>query len=486
MSLLLIGVLAVSAETVTVDSGTTLREVNDNFVCVNMDWWPENHCDWGLCIWKNASILTANLTDARLIEATRKLGKPHIRIGGTQGDTIVYKVGDPVPDCPGFSPPPPVVDNTTFTGGCLTMERWEEIYEFTRATGAKLVFGISANYGRAASPTGDWDPSNARALMKYTVEKGWDHIYAFEYGNELPYNASVFSKGIHQMHATITEAYANSGIEAPKLVTPDEIVWNEGFFSELMPLVSDVVYAVSWHDYPLGSGYPNPGLENSIMDPAQHDQWIGLGAQGYALSQNLTGGRVKVWMGESGGATLSGHESISNTFMHAFWYLDSMGGLAAAGQDAFCRQAFVGGFYSLLDWRTYLPNPDYFGALLFKTLMGPKVLKATSSNGQSLRAYAHCTPGSSSNITVLVLNYANASVSVTLPPASSATRLEYHMTSLALNSTDVYLNGGMLTLQSELSPSSTPSSTPLVLTNRSYAFVVYTGEGICGGSGFNV
>ncbi|XVF43193.1 hypothetical protein PTKIN_Ptkin02bG0020800 [Pterospermum kingtungense] len=56
----------------------------------------------------------------------------------------------------------------------------------------------------------------------------------------------------------------------------------------------------------------------------------------------------------------------------------------------FCRQTLIGGNYALLDATTFVPNPDYYGALLWHKLMGSIVLSVTQEVDPNLRVYAHC------------------------------------------------------------------------------------------------
>eukprot|EP01061_Rhynchopus_euleeides_P021982 TRINITY_DN35863_c0_g1_i1.p1 TRINITY_DN35863_c0_g1~~TRINITY_DN35863_c0_g1_i1.p1 ORF type:complete len:490 (+),score=182.43 TRINITY_DN35863_c0_g1_i1:668-2137(+) len=472
--------LATADVKVQVDVARVQAETDGNYVCVGMDWWPANKCNWNVCPWGDAGILTSDLQDPALLRVVKDLGGVYLRIGGSLCDGITYKAGG-VQACPGMTPTPSA-NATWFEGGCLTMERWDQINAFAQLTGAKLVFALNANYNRSASPTNDWDPSNAAALMEYTVAKGYD-VFAWEFGNELGYNASVFAKGLVQLRDVLAAAYSGAALPLPKIIAPDEIRWDDSFFGELIPLVSDFVYAVTWHSYPLGAGYDNPNLNKHVMDPSQHDSWMRTASDAANLTHRLTGGKMKVWMGESGGAYDSGHNGTSNRFLYAFWYLDSMAGLAAAGQDVFCRQAFIGGNYELVNHETFDPNPDYYGALLFKRLMGPKVLTA-GSDSSIVRAWSHCTQdGSSSNVTMLLMNFGNSTVSVDVPQ-SSQPRMEYHMTAPFINSTQVYLNGRMLSQPSpSLDPILVAADQPVTLTNTSYAFVVYTpaAGGVCGG-----
>ncbi|KAL4311759.1 hypothetical protein GQ457_01G017380 [Hibiscus cannabinus] len=53
---------------------------------------------------------------------------------------------------------------------------------------------------------------------------------------------------------------------------------------------------------------------------------------------------------------------------------------ATYDQKVFCRQALIGGNYGLLNATTFIPNPDYYGALLWHRLMGSTVLAVTKES----------------------------------------------------------------------------------------------------------
>ncbi|KAL2545215.1 Heparanase-like protein 3 [Forsythia ovata] len=80
------------------------------------------------------------------------------------------------------------------------------------------------------------------------------------------------------------------------------------------------------------------------------------------------------WVGEAGGAYNSGHNLVTNAFVFSFWYLDQLGMTASYDTKTYCRQSLIGGNYGLLNTTTYLPNPDYYSALLWHRLMGRHVL----------------------------------------------------------------------------------------------------------------
>lgn len=160
------------------------------YVCVTLDWWPDNKCDGpdGVsdCSWKGANVLTAPVSSPNVKKAMKAFGDVILRIGGTLEDQITYAVGDDVGIyCPDFSPPPPE-PSKFFTGGCLTSSRWQELMDFCPSNSScRMLFGINAMRGRECnvtdssdlptcgdprdSCTSDWDSSNAEALIRATA-----------------------------------------------------------------------------------------------------------------------------------------------------------------------------------------------------------------------------------------------------------------------------------------------------------------------------
>ncbi|KAF2311239.1 hypothetical protein GH714_021126 [Hevea brasiliensis] len=115
---------------------------------------------------------------------------------------------------------------------------------------------------------------------------------------------------------------------------------------------------------------------------------------------------ASAWVGESGGAYNSGGRHVSNTFINSFWYLDQLGMGAKYHTKVYCRQTLIGGNYGLLNTTTFVPNPDYYSALLWHRLMGKGVLPVGSDASPYLRAYAHCSKGRA-GVTLLLINLSN-------------------------------------------------------------------------------
>lgn len=66
---------------------------------------------------------------------------------------------------------------TTF-GFLLPAELWNELHEFVKAVGWKMIFDFNVLIRKG----GYWDPSNAINLLKYSARKGYN-ITGFELGN---------------------------------------------------------------------------------------------------------------------------------------------------------------------------------------------------------------------------------------------------------------------------------------------------------------
>ena len=182
-----------------------------SFGCLALDWWPASKCDYDWCPWAGSSFLEVDLTNKVLKKAISTLAPEDsnvfLRLGGSLCDFVRYDFpGSHDDECRDFSDP----TNTTRVGyelgsGCLKTDRWDELNHFCAdIPGCTLIFGINALIGRENSTcpadtdchwdsadnacctewSGNWNSSNAEALLRYTEAQGYD-IYAFEFGNEL-------------------------------------------------------------------------------------------------------------------------------------------------------------------------------------------------------------------------------------------------------------------------------------------------------------
>ena len=163
--------------------GEVLAETRPDFVCVNLDFWPDaKQCsqrdcdrqqwpscssaagktsrlcvrgqpsDWqpavpACCPWRGASLLDTSLS--ALEHAVRALsggGGLLIRMGGSLQDVVRYAADATSAGCRAFTPD--TSRRVGFSAGCLTVARWLELHRMCQRAGCRFVFGVNALSGR--------------------------------------------------------------------------------------------------------------------------------------------------------------------------------------------------------------------------------------------------------------------------------------------------------------------------------------------------
>jgi heparanase 1 len=501
-----------------------LHELDERFLSVAIDtsqlvgghWWSQT----GRVEVGRGAQRTAPFDFARpeLLQLARALAPAYLRIGGTEADHLFYAFDG---QAPGARPP---------RGYELSLEpaRWDALQAFASAAGFDLFFTLNAGPGPRAG--GDaWQPDNAEALLRHARDAG-HRVSVFELGNEV--NGYWFIHGIrHQIDgarysedlATARQLVKRYFPEA-RLAGPGNLFWPiigepmSSVFGLLQGYLQHDAEAhaggsadiVSWHYYPQQSRRcpiaTRRASPQRLLDPAYLDEMARWG-------QSITGLRdrhaphAEVWLGETGNAQCGGEPGVSDRFVAGLWWLDQLALAARGGQRVVIRQTLIGSDYGLLDADTYRPNPDYYNSLLWKKLMGARVLGVNESGDNPyLRVYAHCTPRLSGGVsgaddpsggqavTVLALNThpdRAAHFTLDLGPSSAerssidAERLtiqaeRYDLSAPALDSREVSLNGRPLELAGGAPPELhgelvTLDDQPLALAPASYAFLVLQG-----------
>ncbi|GMI63534.1 glucuronidase 1 [Hibiscus trionum] len=354
---------------VVIHGAASIAKTDDNFVCVTLDWWPAEKCDYNQCPWGKAGILNLDLRYGALINAIKAFNPLRIKVGGSLQDNVVYKVGE-VSSCPNFMKREDGLFG--FSQGCLSMERWDQLNRFFNHTGVKLTFGLNALFGRNESQT----------------EKGlWIGNQLSGSGMGAKVDAKQYGKDVIVLKNLVKELYAHPETE-PKVLGPGGFYEEKWFNTFLEVSGQGVVDGLTHHIYNLGPG-DDPNMMNKVLDPSYLSQ-VSQTYKGVSDVVNKFRPQLGAWVSESGGALKGGSKDVSRTFADGFWYLDQMGMASTYDQKVFCRQALIGGNYSLLNATTFVPNPDYYGALLWHRLMGSTVLAVTKESDPNLRVYAHC------------------------------------------------------------------------------------------------
>ncbi|GAB4828215.1 hypothetical protein Ancab_035129 [Ancistrocladus abbreviatus] len=404
-------IIGVAAErlqgAVLIDETAAIGEIDDDFICATLDWWPPEKCDYGTCSWGHASLLNLDLGNNHLLNAIKAFSPLKLRLGGTLQDKVIYESRDLRQPCKQF------INSSSemfgFTQGCLPMQRWDELNSFFKKSGAVVIFGLNALAGRNVqldgSAAGAWDPSNAESLIRYTVENDYT-IHGWELGNELSGNgvgarvtADQYASDLIYLHNIVEDIYKNK--ESKPLILAPGGFFDAGWFREFINKTPNALDVVTHHIYNLG-----PGVDEHLIEKILDPSYLDGEANTFRSLQNILKSSptsAVAWVGEAGGAYNSGRNHVTNAFVFSFWYLDQLGMAASYDTKTYCRQTLVGGNYGLLNTVTFVPNPDYYSALLWQRLMGRKVLSTTFSGTKKIRAYAHCAK-QSQGITLLLIN----------------------------------------------------------------------------------
>ncbi|KAH6797280.1 glucuronidase 2 [Perilla frutescens var. hirtella] len=498
-----------------INTSSTVAETDASYICATIDWWPQDKCNYNRCPWGSSSVLNLDLSHPFLINAILAFKNLRIRVGGSLQDQVIYDVGNSTSSCQPFRKQKGGLFG--FSKGCLPMRRWGELNNFFRKTGVVLTFGLNALYGRHQVQRGvwggDWDSSNARDFIRYTISNGYN-VDSWEFGNELSgkgvgasVGAEKYGKDLIRLSTMIDELYANH-LPKPVVLAPGGFYDKSWFDTVLQVSGPYVVNVLSHHMYTLGPGN-DPNIMKKILNPDHLNKASFV--FGNLTSTILANGPwALAWVGESGGAFNNGARGISNAFVNSFWYLDQLGMAAKYNTRVYCRQTLIGGFYGLLNKTTFVPSPDYYSALLWHRLMGKGVLAVNSYASPYLRVYAHCAK-ERAGVVVVLINLSNQTVfNVEVESSYKAqvqvnkkrsfahrlkrsvswignkgsdeklSREEYHLTPRNgdLRSTTVLLNGQALQLTEgggipDLVPGHVDANSPLSIAPLSIKFVVY-------------
>nr|GEX82261.1 heparanase-like protein 3 [Tanacetum cinerariifolium] len=503
---LLLGNVGFNEGMVFVNGTTSIGLVDEDFICATLDWWPPQKCDYGTCSWGASSILNLDLNNTILFNAIKAFSPLKLRLGGTLQNRLIYQSqGDEGP-CSQFTTTPAGLFG--YTQGCLSMSRWDQLNNFFNNSKAKIIFGLNALSQRQVNSdgtvVGPWNSSNAEALMKYTVDKGFT-IHGWELGNELSAQG-IGAKIMADQYALDTIALQNSVQKIYNTFQDKPLVLGPGgffdynWFDEFVRKSNESLQVITQHIYNLG-----PGVDKHLIEKILNPSYLDGGSQPFRDVQNIlknSGTSTVAWVGEAGGAYNSGRNQVTNAFVFSFWYLDQLGMASSYDTKTYCRQTLIGGNYGLLNTDTFAPNPDYYSALLWHRLMGRRVLSTRFRGTKKIRSYAHCSKHSD-GITLLLINLASIAKTevgltvdnVTILMASKQqdqtqkthssklgdkelTREEYHLTAKDgnLNSHTILLNGKELIVNStgsipSLNPVQANLSSPIIVAPFSIVFV---------------
>lgn len=392
-----------------------------------------------------------DLSNPKLRKLASALAPSYLRVSGTWRNSTYFQDDD--------APPLPAPPNGF--KGVMTRRQWKGVVDFSHAVSADIVASVAMSDG-TRDADGVWTPTQAKAFFDYTRQIG-GKIAATEFMNEptFPssggapknYNAAAFAKDVLVFNKFL------------RAESPGTVFLGPGSIGEGVPLIQGmpmpdmlsseqmlkatgpVFDAFSYHFYTTLSKrcVGDKGLSwEKVLTPAYLDRNPDAEAYYANLRDTYTPGKP-IWLTETGEAGCGGSPWASQ-FVDAFRFADQLGVLARRNVQTVIVNTLASSDYGLLDENTLEPRPDYWVALLWKRLMGTRVLDPGVKPTAELRLYAHCMNNNKGGVTLAALNLDQKSEhSLTLPMPGE----RYTLTAATLLSEAVNLNGTPLKAQDD-------------------------------------
>ena len=374
-----------------------------------------------------------DLGNARLRKLAAALAPAYLRVSGTWANSTYFTDSDEPP-----SVPPPGFK------GILTRPQWRGVINFSHAVDAPIVtsFAISAGNRDAA---GVWTPDQARRLLDYTGSIG-GRIAAAEFMNEpdlaatngapAGYDAAAYGRDFRIFLTFVKQAAPELMILGPGTAGASPTA------ADLLAASGPGLDVVSYHYYGTLS---KRCTGNSAPGAALSEDWLARTDRTLKFYQSIRDRYAPgkpIWLTETADAACGGNP-WATSFLDTFRYLDQLGRLARAGVQVVMHNTLAASDYGLLDEKTLQPRPNYWGALLWRRLMGKVVLDAGVAIQAGLHVYAHCQRSTPGGVALLVINTDRAAPhALKLPMAP----LRYTLDAASLLGPRVRLNGNALML----------------------------------------
>lgn len=394
-----------------------------------------------------------DLSNKRLRTLARALGPAYARISGTWANTTYFAASDS-----------PAKDPPTGYAGVLTRQQWTGAIDFSRAVDAEIVTSAPISAGTRGSDQ-VWQPDQTRAWLAFTVKRG-GKVAAIEYFNEPTlaamggaprgYDAAAFGRDFNIFEAFMRKEFPATKILAPGSVGEADAGWGVamgGYGDQAVLKAGDLAAytgkadAFSYHHYGAVSQRCSAMGYQTTADQALSEDWLGRTDRTlayYRAVRDKTMPGKRFWNTETADAACGGNP-WGGTFLDTFRYLDQLGRLARQDVDVVFHNTLIASDYGLLDENTFAPKPNYWGALLWRRLMGTTVLDAGVPIREGLHLYAHCLRGTPGGVAVLAINNSVSQPASFILPTEA---VRYTLTAEQPQAKKADLNGRELRLDS--------------------------------------
>jgi heparanase len=392
-----------------------------------------------------------DLSKPRLRKLAAELGPAYLRVSGTWANSTYFSDTDSAP-----SPPAGFKD-------VLNRQQWKGVVDFAAAVDAQIVTSVAISLG-VRDASGAWTDEQAGRLFDFTRSVG-GRIAAAEFMNEpmsaadgaapKGYDATAFARDFKLFERFARQAAPGiiilgpgSGGETVASEAARPGGWPGTIASRaILRQAGAGIDVLSYHHYGAMSQRCTgvAGVRRSrVEDQALSEDWLASTDRELVFYRGLRDifkpGKP-IWLTETAEAACGGNPRAS-TFLDTFRYLDQLGRLAKVGVQVVMHNTLAASDYGLLDETTLTPRPNYWGALLWRRLMGTTVLDAGVPIAAGQHVYAHCQRDRPGGVTLLVINNDKRAHVLETPLAGK----RYTLSAEPLESGDVKLNGQVLRL----------------------------------------
>lgn len=375
---------------------------------------PDNYLSIGI----DASEIQDDKIDfnnPRLRELAGKLTPGRLRLGGTMSDRLVFSKHDTHISCDR------PCHKETHSKNCLYLKKlckhkilpyfvmnaskWSLINSFSNATNLKLLFTLNV----LLRDEHGWNDHNAKELLDYSKHKQFD--VDWQLGNEPNsfrhvFNETVSPKMLAHDFEKLRKLLNHSGYKKALLVGPDTTRPQDcrpeclNYMEEFLGNASHFIDVRSWHQYYLNS-------KTATLEDFWNPDTLDLLKGQIESMKNHTSQykHIPMWLTETSSSYGGGAPGLSNSFAGSPLWIDKLGLSAKHNITTVVRQSLVGKYYSLID-QDLEPLPDWWISVLYKKLVGPKVLNIKCKCSRFQRMYAHCTNRKYTNDTSAITLYA--------------------------------------------------------------------------------
>uniref|UniRef100_A0A7M4F579 Heparanase 2 (inactive) n=1 Tax=Crocodylus porosus TaxID=8502 RepID=A0A7M4F579_CROPO len=284
--------------------------------------------------------------------------------------------------------------SNTYSNLTLTARSLDKLYNFADCSGLHLIFALNA---LRRNPNNSWNSSNALSLLKYSASKKYN--ISWELGNEpnnyrtlmgRSVNGSQLGKDYIQLRSLLQLIRTYSRAMVPRGPGQHPGTWSLScyYIDSRVAKVTDFL---------------KTRLLDTLSDQIRKIQKV----------VNVYTPGKRIWLEGVGASSTGAMTNLSDSFAAGFLWLNTLGMLAHQGIDVVMRHSFFDHGHNHLVDQNFNPLPDYWVSLLYKRLVGPKVLAVHVAGLQrkprpgrvirdKLRIYAHSYVRGS--ITLFIIN----------------------------------------------------------------------------------